>query len=1344
MKPLIPHFIQERVLERQWHGIITGYVMYVDLSGFTPLTETLMAKGSQGAEELSHILNDIFQPLVHVVYARGGIIPHFAGDAFTAVFPDQDPESGYCFVDAAASIVEFFEQRNYLFGGFRIGLKIGLSYGEVEWGIAGHNHLAYYFRGAPIDQSAICQEKAKFRNYPIVADKAFQERVENMPVSLLEFEPGYYSLSPPQPSLRSRQRRAEPGEIQREILTSFLPEAVADYQQDGEFRTVVSVFIAFEGVEDRRILHRFINQMVDHVNSFSGYLKEIDFGDKGSVLVCFFGVPVSYENNDNRALEFVYSIRQELEPFMQDHPLRYKAGATMGLAYTGIVGGKERCQYAMVGNMVNLAARLMASADWGEILVDGEMRKNRHFLFEHHGDIRYKGIEGTIPTYRLKGRMEQTAQVYAGQLVGRDKELSHLVRFAQPLYKGAPAGVSCIFGEAGIGKSRLSFEVRQIITGHGSVQWAFCPADQILHKPFNPFVYFLKNHFGQSNNAEDKRNLDAFEGRFKALVERLGQKPGITAKGLRDELVRTKSVLAALVGLVYLDSLWEQLDAKGRYENTIQAIVNLFCCEAELNPLVIELEDAHWLDDNSAELLAELLRQAGRFPILILITSRFNDDGSAPAFFEVVRGKAAANLPFLEVDLNALQSNYVREFAENKLQGKVSQEFLDILLRSSNSNPFYIEQLLEYFAEQKMLVREGQTWTVRDPNIQLSNSINAILIARIDRLSSMVKETVKAAAVIGREFELPVLAEIMSTYDEFARKRNETYSLLHEQVEVAERGQIWRAMNEIRYIFSHSLLREAAYSMQMKARLQQLHRLIAEAIERLYGDRLEDRYFDLAFHYEQAGVLDKTLEFLRKSGDYALGQYQNQQALEYYENFLTLLPEDADPATRVMVLLSKGRILELIGNWEACAATYQEAIALAEKQGDKLLSAQSQNAFGRLLMLQGDYFKAMQHLRNAMDLFEVLHHEEGMIQALGNLGNLYFRQGKYTESEQYFHRSIDMAQNLEDFHLDAQIVANLGLNYMNLGNFDEGIRRQEVYLKRCIARNDKQGMSVILTFLGIVLLEKGDYKAALKSFQQGLDLCNELGNKQLTAIAIGNIGIVYERQGNYKRAMENYLKDLELVEELGDKQGTAIALGLIGQLLNVQGEFHRAIEYLQKDLMLCEELGYQKGIAKAVNTLGDIFYNLQQYARSLHFYNRAIEVTRLIGNRLVLGFSLVEKGAVLLETGDWPELDKTVAEALQVADELGNPDLRFEARLLEAKTHTVLGQTDLARKIFLELLEDGITPDHEAAVCYELFRIDPGDNYSRKKALDLYRTLYRQTPRYLFKMRLEILEKLSV
>jgi predicted ATPase/class 3 adenylate cyclase len=1309
--------------------------MFIDLSGFTPLTQSLMREGSAGAEQLSIILNDIFEPLINLVYVRGGFIPYFAGDAFTAIFPvGADQLRAQDIIATAIRARSLFSQREYQFGDFTIGIKIGLSYGDVEWGIVGAGIKAYYFRGQAIDNCATCQTKAGDQD--IVIDSTFSALLGEHTYGLEPVDLAYFRLLEAKPAGLAPIPQAAYAEPKPEAYTRFLPVEIPDLQTEGEFRTVASVFISFQGIDSHELLDRFATLVLEQINNFSGYFKEIDFGDKGAVMVAFFGAPITFENTTERALEFISAVREEVRKQTDITLHAFRVGITFGMAYTGFIGGRHRCQYAAVGNHVNLAARLMTYADWGEILVDDELRRNTSFKFLHKGDIKYKGIQGNIPTFKLIGKDFDSQKSYSGQMVAREKELEEICRFARHIFEQKTGGVLSLFGEAGVGKSRLSYEVRHCLQADHHFLWFSCQADQILRKPFNAFLYFLRNYFAQSTEEPIEYNRFNFESKIRILEQQLEDLDTAEALRCMRELQRTHTVLAALTGVHYADSLWDLLDAKGRYQNTISAIINLFLAEALLQPLFVELEDGHWLDENSLELLQELMRQSMGRPIFIMITSRYRDEGEKPDFFTLAL--LDAPLPRLEIELKALKTKAVRTFAEQKLEGPISDSFFKLLERTTNNNPFYLEQVLEYFLESELLLKEDGAWTIEDTNVKLSNSINAILTARIDRLSKLVKETVKAAAVIGREFEIPILTEVMKAQDDF--NKGNSVALLHEQVKTAEKGKIWQAMNELRYIFRHSLLREAVYSMQLRTRLQQLHELIAKAIERIYRDNLEERYVDLAFHYEQADDFDKTCEYLRKAADYARRNFQNQQALEYYEKLLKKLGRQPDQIDEISTYLKKGKVLELIGQWEACEQAYEMALQLAKKSRDVLLLGQANNSLGRLLMLQGNYPKAISYLQTSAGLFESIEDRIGMARAYGDLGNLNFRQGKYEEARDYFERSIDLGYAQTSTANSAQIVANLGLTYMNQGNFDRGIQAMRKQLAIAQRSNDKQGMATLYTNLGIVFFEKGDYSNALTAYRKGLELSKELGNKLLTSIAIGCIGSVYERQGDYDQAMKHFEEDLQICEELGDKQGIAIALGLIGELLSIKGNFHRAIEYLQKNLMLCEELGYQKGIAKAVNTLGDVFFYTRQYDRSLHFYDRAIQIARSISNRLVLGASLVEKGSVLIEMGDESQLEAVRREALSIALDLGNPDLLFDAEMLDARATHLRGNTAQALSILDKLLEGEFDPDQRANAYFEKYRIDPTDEHARQQALSLFRKLYRSTPKFMFHSRIEELE----
>jgi predicted ATPase/class 3 adenylate cyclase len=1336
VKNLLPHFILRRFEAGEDRGSMDAFAMFVDLSGFTRLTESLMEEGHEGAEKLSHILNDIFSPMVDLVYRRGGIIPYFAGDAFTAIFPIHEPGVNLpLFLHTAMELRDMFAHENAQFGSFQIGIKIGLSKGLVEWGIVGNQQKSYYFRGPAIDQSAQCQTHA--RHQEIVMDESLRSSLNSAAEWNHHREKGYFLLQEPTGPL-PKEQDTPTGELSEAVASHFLPDSVIALNEEGEFRNVISVFCSFSGLDSHELLDRFASVFIDQIHNFSGYFKEVDFGDKGGVLVGFFGAPVSFENNIERALEFVSTTQTELEELQQDSALHFRIGLTYGMAYTGIVGGVARCQYAAVGNHVNLAARLMTHADWGEVLVDEEISKHKGFQFTHKGNIQYKGIEGPVPTFVLKGRAGSIRQVFSGQMVGRETELQQLVDFVLPALEEHRPGILSVFGEAGIGKSRLLYEMRRKLNSRVGHAWLTCMTDQILRKPFNPFIYCLNNYFDQSVERSVEYNQQRFEERFSRLIARVTYTNHPESATIRRELERTRSVFAILLGLPTADSFWQELDAKGRYQNTVIAITQLFLAESTIQPTVLEIEDGHWMDEDSRVLLEKLVARLQAFPIVVIFTSRYTDDGIKPVLLrpsQIPTDKVAQ----LEVDLNVLQPASLVTYTENRLGGAITEAFKELLLRTTNGNPFYLEQLLEYFAESDLLDEQEGIWHVKDSHIRMSNSIQSLLMARIDRLSGELKETVKAAAVIGREFEVPVLAEVMAQQEALSGSGSPSL-VLKEQIRTAEKSQIWRAMNELRYMFQHSLLREAVYDMQLRARLRELHLLIAEAIERIYAKEIDAHAVDLAFHFEQAEVSEKAIHYLQMAAKIARNNYQNIQGLGFYDRLLRLLEDHPDEKLRVKALLDKGQILEHIGQLDECRNTLEEALLLAQEQSSEVYLGRANLSLGHVLVLQGKYREARLYLENAAEFFERIDDHFGIAKVYGDLGNLFFRQGRYEEAKSNFTRSIQLSKSLPYSTSNTQIVAYLGLTHMNQGNYDEGIRWQQDQLELSRRENDKQGMATLYTNMGIVFFEKGDYDAAQQSYEQGLALAEELGNKLLTSIAIGCLGSVYEKKGDFETAMEHFRQDLKLTEEMGEKQGIAIALSLIGELLSISGKFEEAIDYLERTRQMSEELGYQKGRAKSVNTLGDIYYFMGDYEKALVYYDRAIQVTRQINNKLVLGGSLFEKGLTLLKMGRLQAAREAYAEALQLARELGNPDLLFDVQLLELRIYHEEGAIDKLTAPLEALLAEAEEVSQRAELHYIAYRVF-GRKEDREKAQAYFERLYAATPKYVYQKRLEALAR---
>jgi predicted ATPase len=720
------------------------------------------------------------------------------------------------------------------------------------------------------------------------------------------------------------------------------------------------------------------------------------------------------------------------------------------------------------------------------------------------------------------------------------------------------------------------------------------------------------------------------------------------------ELKRTQSVIAALMGISYPESLWEQLDAKGRYDNTVVALQFFLKGLSYQQPIVLELEDAHWLDNDSIAFLGNFIAKIKNLPIVIIASFRYNDDGSKPMPFPF-----NPLMPVFEMDLTGFSQEALSELAHQKLRGGIQSELLDFLWRTGNGNAFYTEQILDYLSENNLLEFKNNAWTVIDTQIKILASVSAILTARIDRLSSVLKETVKTAAVIGREFEIPILAEVLLSNEEYIRLNGNGNMMLKEQVLNAEKSQIWRSMSELRYIFHHTLLRETAYDMQLTTRLRELHELTACAIEKLYNDKIEERYIDLAFHFERAENRLKAAEYLTKAAEKARQNYHNKQALDLYNR---LLKNETDEINIVRIWVKKGCINQLIGNWQAAEACFKEALILSKNKPKHILGL-THDALGVLLMLRGDYPTAQKFLERAAAYFEQSADNQGIATVYGNLGNLYFRQGSYDMAKDYFNSSLKLSRD-SDYKVNPQLVANLGLTHMNQGNFTEGVHCLETELTLFETENDLIAKAILYVNLGIIWFERGHNEAALDCLKRGLTLSQELGNKQLTSIALGCIGQVYLEKDDMLQAERYLQQDFQLVEELGDKQGLAIISELMGRFELKRNNIDYAGQYFQQSLAVSRKINYPKGIAKALLGQGEISFLKGELKNANTLIDEAINVCHNIHNNIVLGFCLIWKSKTVYVSGG--NTDKIEEELSQIAQVVGSERLTSYVKSLKA------------------------------------------------------------------------------
>ncbi len=480
-------------------------------------------------------------------------------------------------------------------------------------------------------------------------------------------------------------------------------------------------------------------------------------------------------------------------------------------------------------------------------------------------------------------------------MVGREDELKRLERFIEPLWAGDFAGVMTVTGDAGIGKGRLIYEFASSdLFNDRDVYWANCKADQILRQSFNPLRVWLIRYFEiQPDQSVDDQKA-AFNSKLDDLLASLPESE------LGRELDRTRSFLGALLDLTWDGSLYSQLDAEGRYNNTLLSLIALFKAESLRHPVLLFVDDVQFIDTNSFAFLTQfkrsLLADVQSHPIAIILTLR--KQGERISELDELSDR---ELPLMGIPVDALL-----KITEDILGGPASPKLMRLVVARSEGNPYFAEQIVRYLQEENQLELGQNGWKrierVRDS--VLPSDIRAVLVARLDKLMREVKSAVQTASVLGREFDSGVLSQMLGS-------ETPTKSLVTD----AEKAAIWSPLNEARYIFYHGLLRDAAYSMQMRARRQELHILALNALEMLYADAPERHYAELAYHAEEGDIRSKAQRYYTLAGKVSADLYRNAEAIDYYTKALAFTDTD-DLDVRFDLLAERVELYSRIGDRE--------------------------------------------------------------------------------------------------------------------------------------------------------------------------------------------------------------------------------------------------------------------------------------------------------------------------------------------------------------------------------------------------------------------------------------------
>lgn len=1200
MHRIVDNYILDRFGSGQARGDFQGVAMFVDVSGFSAITEALMAHGQHGAEILALVMRSILKPLIHSVYAHGGFVATHAGDAFTAMFPIVEGEPTAERALAAAVSIQSWAadhpQHQTPYGEFSISVKIGLALGDVHWGIVstpdGHRAVDYY-QGEALDACSEAEHSAGPGD--LILDARLRDLLGRQ--VLTQIEGDFHRLLSVTAELPAPQTVVPPS-IDLSLMSRFMPSELLDQPQTGEFRLVVYLFIHLPSVRTEDQLSIFMQTLFDLQDRYGGLLNRLDFGDKGAHLLLFWGVPAAFENDVERCLNFTLDLQARTS-------IPISAGVTYQLAHAGFIGSELHEEYTCYGQGVNLAARFMSAAPRGEIWLDESAAKNagRWFEAEYAGERSFKGFSEKQRVYHLLERKEDSQPFFQGELVGRQDQLGQLVEFVEPVFAGQYAGALVVFGEPGIGKSRLVYEFQRLPIFHQrQVTWALCQVDEILRQSLNPFSYWLKHFFEQSIEHSDSRNKRNFNRILDDLLENTPD------KDLVSELDRTRSFLGALLGLRWPDSLYEQFDPQSRYESTFGALIALCKALSLQHPLILIIEDVHWLDADSQAFLLSLARaltavEGQSYPIAILATAR--REGNSPSWDSSLAAKS--------IPLEGLSPGDLSRMVGAVLGEPAAPALLDLLAQRSEGNPFFAEQILRYWQEQGMLAASRAGWDLLDQGIgapPLPTSLHAVLIARLDRLAREVQAVVQTAAVLGREFEVRLLALMLQGDERLPGK-----------VEQAEQAAVWTAISELQYLFKHALLRDTAYRMQLRARRQQLHKLAVEAFTTIYASELDRHYNELAYHCERAGLLEQAQRYYWLAGDVARAAFQNNLASDLYHRAIALTP-DNDLQTRFSLYSAHEAVCELLGKRDE------------QRQDLQILRSLSEN-------LQDD---------------------DKRVETLVKWADFHTNLGSYQEATRFAQAAVSLSQETDQGKMAlAAHRASVATCYRS-GDIDAAFQHGEIALQLCREFADRSTEAQIYNMYGMIVLDSQKLSEARDYFERSLENFLETGELRAQAMALNNLGLATGLMGDYPVSQEYYEKSLAITQKIGFRTGEGYVLANLGWIAGMQGDYLTAHNFASQAIRIGREVGSRTGELYALINLSSYSRALGDGQAALDYAGQALELGRTIQDRGGEAWALTVQGHAFDVLRRFPEASQAYQAAVDIRTVLEQAALACEPR----------------------------------------------------------------------------------
>ncbi|HSH01461.1 MAG TPA: adenylate/guanylate cyclase domain-containing protein [Anaerolineae bacterium] len=1224
----IPQSLVEEILTEglpelgEGHYFVAATLM-ADISGFVRMAEGLTRQGARGTEELNRILLQTFTPLVNAIHDTGGYVSHFYGDAMAVYFPDDDGQAAMRAL-ACARLMQSLMQSSfqkvvtYQPGEeplvFELSLKVGVGYGPCVGMVVGdlESECEYVVAGEAVTEAFEAQSRAAsgeivasrlvLGRAGLVAGEAFRVVTEWLPVPAMR-APLYWESF----SRESLQRLVE-------VVKLFIPESiymrlvVPETTFLAEHRPATSMFVRFTGIDfgqenGAALLQWYYEHVRGIVARYGGdnsRLNRVIIGDKGNHLHIIFGAPVAPDAPD-QALRCALALQREKPAFIEEQAI----GVATGLVFAGPVGSQKRREYTIVGDVVNLSSRVSQLEEaLGGVMTVASVAKRVGTMMDlvPLPPVEIKGKREAMTVYEVRGeqgdlqRWQQRFGVKPTPVIGRQKERDLLFGGLDAALRGV-GGLAVVTSGVGVSSARLA--------GVGAHYWLE-QGGQLLYGS------------GQSHLRDVPYSL--WQTVWHDLL-RLSPDMSMAQKAVWiwewvehycPEMLEQGALLGGMLGVpMQRTTRLEEMTAEGRQASLFPLLRACLAAVTGRQAYLIVLEDLQWADQLSLDLLNDLAQYVVDMSLFIVVTYRTDTGfrwrlpsqycvpitlGALPA--AEGRKIVAAVLGVSQLPLMVEQSLGLRD-------GEGRHQAVD---------PLFLEESLQMMLERGVLEEENGRWRVNEErlaNLPVSDTLNTLLLARLDSLSMRARTMLQIASVIGREFGQEILEQVGEDIDEDVLDR-----LLTELVAAGMIQQV--GLHPPTYRFQHTVIHEVVYNSLSYARRHVVHQRVAEYLYEKHQPHVEPILGMLAYHYGRSDQHAQALEYGIAAADEANKILAHQEAVDLYtlaETHLKQMPLDMHWGVALHIYQTRAGALRLLGDLGNALRDARRAQELAEQYNDFLLVFQARILVANICYQLGEYEEvkreaglvinhrfgqvppalmaevqmwagmaavelderrvALEHLREAERLYGRMKNHQGLSRTLSAMALLQYSEQEPQLALAIMQRAVDLAR---EFGSPAQIggaLYQVGEVQMRLGQME----------------------AALSTFLEVVRLARGS-------------------SRHLLGQALIKWGYILGYLGRYDEAKVVFEEATDLYAMMDDQQGLIDGYLLWAEAvylpLEAWDEGERCLAQAQK-LILSAAEKYRQRVVQLLTNWGQLAYGRGEWARSARFLLKGRELVKRHG-----------------------------------------------------------------------------------------------------------------------------------